>query len=58
MNPIFRVFTMVAPRLHHLRINIIFDNIGDNKDILKKGVESLLKYNNRVELRTIRPRDY
>jgi len=35
--------------------NIIFGNIGDNKDTLEKGVEFLLKYDNCAELRTIRP---
>ncbi|MDH3974318.1 MAG: B12-binding domain-containing radical SAM protein [Deltaproteobacteria bacterium] len=35
--------------------NIIFGNIGDNKETLNKGVEFLLKYDDGVELRTIRP---
>lgn len=35
--------------------NIIFGNIGDNKETLHKGVEFLLKYSDGSELRTIRP---
>lgn len=35
--------------------NIIFGNIGDNKETLKKGVEFLLKYDDGAQLRTIRP---
>jgi hypothetical protein len=35
--------------------NIIFGNIGENKDILKKGVELLLKYDDGSQMRTIRP---
>lgn len=36
--------------------NIIFGNIGENKDTLNKGVEFLLKYHDDgAELRTIRP---
>lgn len=34
--------------------NVIFGNIGDNKETIKKGVEFLLKYNT-CEYRTIRP---
>jgi radical SAM superfamily enzyme YgiQ (UPF0313 family) len=35
--------------------NIIFGNIGENKETLDKGVEFLLKYDNGAQLRTIRP---
>ena len=35
--------------------NIIFGNIGENKEILNKGVEFLLKYDDGAQLRTIRP---
>lgn len=35
--------------------NIIFGNIGDNKDTLKKGVDFLLKYDDGAQMRTIRP---
>jgi len=35
--------------------NIIFGNIGENKDVLNKGVEFLLKYDDCAQLRTIRP---
>ncbi|MHC9543655.1 MAG: radical SAM protein [Vulcanimicrobiota bacterium] len=35
--------------------NIIFGNIGDNKDTLMKGVEFLLKYDDGAQMRTIRP---
>lgn len=35
--------------------NIIFGNIGDNKETLNKGVEFLLKYDDAAQLRTIRP---
>lgn len=35
--------------------NIIFGNIGDNKETLKKGVEFLLKYDDGAQMRTIRP---
>lgn len=36
--------------------NIIFGNIGENKETLTKGVEFLLKYHNDgAEMRTIRP---
>lgn len=35
--------------------NIIFGNIGENKDILMKGVELLLKYDDGSQMRTIRP---
>ncbi|MCJ7481531.1 MAG: B12-binding domain-containing radical SAM protein [Thermodesulfovibrionales bacterium] len=36
-------------------LNIIFGNIGDNKNTLQKGVDFLLKYSDCVEIRTIRP---
>ncbi len=36
-------------------LNIIFGNIGENKDTLNKGVEFLLKYDDGAQLRTIRP---
>ncbi len=36
-------------------LNIIFGNIGENKDTLKKGVEFLLRYDDGAQLRTIRP---
>lgn len=35
--------------------NIIFGNIGENKEILNKGVEFLIKYDDGAQLRTIRP---
>lgn len=35
--------------------NIIFGNIGENKETLMKGVEFLLKYDDGSQLRTIRP---
>ncbi len=35
--------------------NIIFGNIGETKETLRKGVEFLLKYDDRAQLRTIRP---
>ncbi len=36
-------------------LNIIFGNIGDNRETLQKGVEFLLKYDDRAQFRTIRP---
>lgn len=36
-------------------LNIIFGNIGEDKDTLKKGVDFLLKYDDGSQLRTIRP---
>ncbi len=36
-------------------LNIIFGNIGENKEILDKGVDFLLKYADSSQLRTIRP---
>ncbi|MBC8393737.1 MAG: radical SAM protein, partial [Deltaproteobacteria bacterium] len=35
--------------------NIIFGNIGDNRETLQKGVEFLLKYDDGAQMRTIRP---
>lgn len=35
--------------------NIIFGNIGETREILMKGVEFLLKYDDGAQLRTIRP---
>lgn len=35
--------------------NIIFGNIGENRDTLRKGVEFLLKYDDGAQMRTIRP---
>ena len=35
--------------------NIIFGNIGENRETLKKGVEFLLKYDDGAQFRTIRP---
>ncbi len=36
-------------------LNIIFGNIGDNRETLRKGVDFLLKYDDRAQFRTIRP---
>jgi len=36
-------------------LNIIFGNIGDNRETLKKAVDFLLKYDDGAQLRTIRP---
>jgi radical SAM superfamily enzyme YgiQ (UPF0313 family) len=36
-------------------LNIIFGNLGDNKETLNKGVEFLLRYSDCSQLRTIRP---
>jgi len=36
-------------------LNIIFGNIGDTKETLRKGVEFLLKYDDGAQMRTIRP---
>lgn len=36
-------------------LNVIFGNIGDNKDTLNKGMEFLLKYDDGAQMRTIRP---
>lgn len=35
--------------------NIIFGNIGENRETLEKGVEFLLKYDDGAQMRTIRP---
>jgi len=35
--------------------NIIFGNLGENKETLEKGLEFLLKYDDGAQLRTIRP---
>lgn len=35
--------------------NIIYGNIGENRDTLEKGVEFLLKYDDGAQMRTIRP---
>lgn len=35
--------------------NVIFGNLGDNRETLRKGVEFLLKYDDGAQLRTIRP---
>lgn len=35
--------------------NIIFGNVGDSRETLKKGVDFLLKYDDAAQLRTIRP---
>jgi len=36
-------------------LNIIFGNIGENRETLMKGVEFLLKYDDGAQMRTIRP---
>jgi len=36
-------------------LNIIFGNVGDNKETLKKGVDFLIKYDDGAQMRTIRP---
>ena len=36
-------------------LNVIFGNVGDNRETLRKGVEFLLKYDDLAQLRTIRP---
>jgi len=36
-------------------LNIIFGNIGETAEILEKGVDFLLKYDDQAQLRTIRP---
>lgn len=36
-------------------LNIIFGNIGDNRETLQKGVDFLLKYDDGAQFRTIRP---
>jgi radical SAM superfamily enzyme YgiQ (UPF0313 family) len=36
-------------------LNIIFGNIGETAEVLQKGVDFLLKYDDHAQLRTIRP---
>jgi len=36
-------------------LNIIFGNLGDNRETLEKGVRFLLKYDDGAQMRTIRP---
>jgi radical SAM superfamily enzyme YgiQ (UPF0313 family) len=36
-------------------LNIMFGNIGDSEETIKKDVDFLLKYDDHVQLRTIRP---
>lgn len=36
-------------------LNILFGNIGENRETLSKGVEFLLKYDDGSQMRTIRP---
>jgi radical SAM superfamily enzyme YgiQ (UPF0313 family) len=36
-------------------LNVIFGNIGDNKETLKKAVDFLLKYDDGAQVRTIHP---
>jgi len=36
-------------------LNVIFGNIGDNKETIKKAVEFLVKYDDGSQVRTIRP---
>lgn len=36
-------------------LNILFGNIGDSRETLRKGVDFLLKYDDRAQFRTIRP---
>ncbi|MEW5821270.1 MAG: radical SAM protein [Cyanobacteriota bacterium] len=36
-------------------LNIIWGNVGENKETLMKGVDFLLKYDDHAQLRTIRP---
>ena len=37
------------------RLNIIFGNLDEDRDVLKKDVEFLLKYDDGAQIRTIRP---
>ncbi|MBF0093711.1 MAG: B12-binding domain-containing radical SAM protein [Alphaproteobacteria bacterium] len=39
----------------HPGLNIIFGNIGDNRETLKKSVDFLVKYDDQAQFRTIRP---
>ena len=36
-------------------LNVLFGNLGDNKETLNKGVELLLTYGDATQIRTIRP---
>lgn len=36
-------------------LNIIFGNLGENRSVIEKDVEFLLKYDDHAQLRTIRP---
>lgn len=36
-------------------LNIIFGNLGENRNVIEKDVEFLLKYDDHAQLRTIRP---
>ncbi len=36
-------------------LNVIFGNVGDTRETLRKGVDFLLKYDDGAQLRTIRP---
>ena len=44
----------IAENLHP-GLNIIWGNIGDNAETLRKGVEFIIKYTTYAQLRTIRP---
>jgi radical SAM superfamily enzyme YgiQ (UPF0313 family) len=39
----------------HPGLNVIWGNIGDNAETLRKGVDFIIKYTTYVQLRTIRP---
>lgn len=39
----------------HPGLNVIWGNIGDNAETLRKGVEFIIKYTTYAQLRTIRP---
>ncbi len=39
----------------HPGLNVLFGNIGENAETLRKGVDFLLKYDDHSHLRTIRP---
>jgi anaerobic magnesium-protoporphyrin IX monomethyl ester cyclase len=39
----------------HPGLNIIWGNIGDNAETMRKGVDFIIKYSTYVQLRTIRP---
>ena len=61
MQKVLRVDQIVSGIENTLKVgispgfNIIFGNIGDNRETLNKGVEFLLKYDDGAQLRTIRP---